>query len=114
MYAIMSAAIAHVTTRECKDNEMKCECGENITTTSATVFSGCSKNLEYGVKIAADFMDSAENEKGVRQLVNLQNNEVGRNVSHFFSKATILTIVMQHYSSVSNLIVSKEFHFCYC
>lgn len=82
----MSAALAHVVTRDCRSNGMNCKCGENKTLNNVgnEVSHGCSNNLKYGVKIATEFMDGKEKHGiviGDRQRINLQNNKVGRTVS---------------------------------
>lgn len=65
---------------------MQCECGKNATISSAgnQVMYGCSSNWEFGMEMSAKFMDGKERHGAIvsdRQLINLQNNEVGRTVS---------------------------------
>ncbi|NP_001292181.1 uncharacterized protein LOC100636289 [Amphimedon queenslandica] len=85
IHSLMSAALAHVVTRDCRFNGMQCECGKNTTISSAgnQVMYGCSSNWEFGMEMSAKFMDGKEKHGvviGDRQLINLQNNQVGRTV----------------------------------
>ena len=85
VYSLMSAALAHVVTRDCRNNGMNCECGKNATISgSGNKVHGCSSNWEFGAEMSAKFMDEKEKQGfviGSRQRVNLQNNKVGRTVS---------------------------------
>lgn len=84
----MSAALAHVITRDCRTNEMDCPCGTNVTLpddgSDTTVERGCSDNIQFGLEMSAKFMEGKERQGtiiGNRQRINLQNILVGRTVS---------------------------------
>lgn len=45
------------------------------------VWGGCSDNVDFGERIAKQFVDALENAHDSRAAVNLHNNEAGRLVS---------------------------------
>ncbi len=45
------------------------------------VWGGCSDNVDFGERIAKQFVDALENGHDSRAAVNLHNNEAGRFVS---------------------------------
>lgn len=45
------------------------------------VWGGCSDNVDFGERIAKQFVDALENGHDSRAAVNLHNNEAGRLVS---------------------------------
>lgn len=48
---------------------------------SSWKWSGCSHNMDYGVKFAKLFLDARERSTDLPSRINLHNNRVGRTVS---------------------------------
>lgn len=46
-------------------------------------WSGCSHNMNYGIKFAKMLLDSRERSKDLPSRINIHNNKVGRLVSYF-------------------------------
>lgn len=47
-------------------------------------WSGCSDNVEFGQKVAKQFMDGRETGRDSTAIINLQNNRAGRVVGILF------------------------------
>lgn len=72
------------------------------------VWGGCSDNVDFGERIAKQFVDALENGHDSRAAVNLHNNEAGRLVSIIIVYA--LSIICNiHYFKIYFLSRSKWF-----
>ncbi|ESO91227.1 hypothetical protein LOTGIDRAFT_105620, partial [Lottia gigantea] len=90
IYAILSAGVVHSVTQSCSaGNLTDCSCdmskygrenkGEGFQ------WGGCSDNVDYGLKFSRGFVDAPEivrheDSRDIRNLMNLHNNEVGRQI----------------------------------
>ncbi|ODN05276.1 Protein Wnt-16 [Orchesella cincta] len=92
IYAVTSAGVVHAITQACSSgalNECSCDLSkQGRTTPEGWKWGGCSDNLKFGVQFSRKFVDAPEKSKqweskNVRSLMNLHNNEAGRQaVSH--------------------------------
>ncbi|CAL4122454.1 unnamed protein product, partial [Meganyctiphanes norvegica] len=97
VHAISSAGVAHAITRRCSSGELDdCGCDRSVRgkTKEGFQWSGCSDNVAYGVSLSKRFVDARDRKiynnintgkrkkrsAASRALVNLHNNEVGRNL----------------------------------
>lgn len=91
----MSAAgVVNAISRACREGELStCGCSRAARPKDLPrdwLWGGCGDNVEYGYRFAKEFVDAREREKNFakgseeqgRALMNLQNNEAGRRVSH--------------------------------
>ena len=84
MYSISSAGVVHAVTRSCSLGELQhCSCADRRGRhRKGFRWGGCSDNIVFGLNFAKKFVDSREEEKDARALMNLHNNFVGRKVSY--------------------------------
>lgn len=83
MYAIMSAAAVHAVSRACSEGTLEsCTCDHQHPgpkePNSDWEWGGCSDNVQFGLQFAKKFIDSHERGRDFRHLMNLHNNEAGR------------------------------------
>jgi hypothetical protein len=62
--SLMAASLAHVITKDCRDNGMDCPCGENVTSLLSNVTIApskkCSINIDFGAQMALEFMSAGK------------------------------------------------------
>ncbi|VDN08174.1 unnamed protein product [Thelazia callipaeda] len=85
VHAISSAAIAYRITKDCSKGLIdKCGCDLSaLKQTDQFNWNGCSDNVRYGVAVSRAFADAAERVKNqtiARKVMNLHNNNAGRQV----------------------------------
>ncbi|XP_074648512.1 protein Wnt-8b-like [Tubulanus polymorphus] len=83
IYAISSAGVMFTLTRNCSLGEIdKCGCDDTRKKGKRGhkdwKWDGCSDNVQFGERIAKLVIDSTENGKDTRAMVNLHNNNAGR------------------------------------
>ncbi|XP_064633046.1 protein Wnt-16-like [Lineus longissimus] len=98
IYAVTSAGVVHAVTQSCSaGNLTDCSCFDmkdhkfpgsiqkrgEPGATEIWKWGGCSDNVEYGIWFGRTFVDASEtmqtlDGKGVKNMVNLHNNEAGR------------------------------------
>ena len=89
MFSIMSASIAHVTAGLCASDEahsLPCECSNEsisfpVPNSETVILPGCSYDIEYGLELSKQFMDSFDIFSSDLEKFSLHNNRVGRLVS---------------------------------
>ena len=83
-HAINSAGTTHAITQACsRGNLTNCSCDrskETGLTDEGWRWGGCSADIEYGLRFSRIFVDAGETVNDARSLMNLHNNEVGRQV----------------------------------
>ncbi|XP_038069368.1 protein Wnt-7b-like isoform X2 [Patiria miniata] len=83
-HAINSAGTTHAITQACsRGNLTNCSCDrskETGLTEEGWRWGGCSADIEYGLRFSRIFVDAGETVNDARSLMNLHNNEVGRQV----------------------------------
>lgn len=80
--------MTYTVAQACSDGTLKdCACDATLTAGSSKDSSGkfdwtgCSDNIDFGVKIARQFIDAKESSsRDARGLMNLHNNSAGRRV----------------------------------
>jgi len=89
-YAISAAGVVHAVSRACREGELStCGCSRAARPSDLPrdwLWGGCGDNVHYGYRFAREFVDAREREKNhpkgtvqhARTLMNLQNNEAGR------------------------------------
>lgn len=98
-YAISSAGAVHAITAACaRGNISLCGCdsshrlqlpyGKQLEQHNQQTFkwSGCSADINFGMKFARKFFDAREIEGDARSLMNLHNNRAGRKVMNIYIK----------------------------
>lgn len=86
VHAISSAGVAHMVTADCSDGKLSncgCDMSVNLSPNEDFQWSGCSDNVRYGALFSKRFVDAQERRKRqsyARYLMNLHNNEAGRQV----------------------------------
>uniref|UniRef100_A0A183DT50 Protein Wnt n=1 Tax=Gongylonema pulchrum TaxID=637853 RepID=A0A183DT50_9BILA len=85
VHAISSAGIAYRITKDCSKGLIdKCGCDLSaLKRTEQYNWNGCSDNVRYGVAVSRAFADAAEkgkNQTVERRIMNLHNNNAGRQV----------------------------------
>ncbi|KAK7503459.1 hypothetical protein BaRGS_00005380, partial [Batillaria attramentaria] len=101
IYAILSAGVVHSVTQACSaGNLTECSCdmsryGE--ADVEGWKWGGCSDNVNYGLWFAQNFVDAPEtirheNSRNIRNLMNLHNNEVGRNAPYLNERIVVFGI----------------------
>lgn len=87
VYAVTSAGVVHSVTQACSSGNLtECTCdmsNQGKTTAEGWKWGGCSDNVMYGIQFSKDFVDAPESSKhtksqNIRNLMNLHNNDVGR------------------------------------
>ncbi|XP_064088505.1 protein Wnt-16-like isoform X2 [Macrobrachium nipponense] len=87
IYAVTSAGVVHAVTQACSSGNLTdCSCDmskQGLSTPEGWKWGGCSDNLRFGIQFARQFVDAPEKErhkkfKRKRNLMNLHNNEAGR------------------------------------
>uniref|UniRef100_UPI00358EF8E9 protein Wnt-16-like n=1 Tax=Myxine glutinosa TaxID=7769 RepID=UPI00358EF8E9 len=82
IHAISSAGLTFSVTRGCSAGELRgCSCDPSLSRSSSDEgwqWGGCSDNVRYGVTFCRKFVDAAEDGRSVTSLMNLHNNEAGR------------------------------------
>lgn len=85
VYALTSAGVTHAVARACSEGQIEtCTCDYRNNRRPNGIdweWGGCSDNIDFGVKFARQFIDSAERGRDLRFIMNLHNNEAGRLVS---------------------------------
>lgn len=91
-YAISAAGVVNAISRACREGELStCGCSRAARPRDLQrdwLWGGCGDNVHYGYRFAREFVDAREREKNyprgspehTRTLMNLQNNEAGRQV----------------------------------
>ncbi|XP_023666199.1 protein Wnt-5b isoform X2 [Paramormyrops kingsleyae] len=89
-YAISAAGVVNAVSRACREGELStCGCSRTARPRDLPrdwLWGGCGDNVNYGYRFAREFVDAREREKNhprgseehARTLMNLQNNEAGR------------------------------------
>ncbi|KAJ8262046.1 hypothetical protein GJAV_G00161490 [Gymnothorax javanicus] len=89
-YAISAAGVVNAISRACREGELStCGCSRAARPRDLPrdwLWGGCGDNVNYGYRFAREFVDAREREKNyprgseehARTLMNLQNNEAGR------------------------------------
>ncbi len=86
VHALASASVSHTVTRSCSSGRLsQCGCDRTVTGRSPRGFewAGCSDNIAFGSAFSRTFVDARERARGDRSsraLMNLHNNEAGRQV----------------------------------
>lgn len=103
-YAVSAAGVVNAISRACREGELStCGCSRTARPKDLPrdwLWGGCGDNVEYGYRFAKEFVDAREREKNFakgseeqgRALMNLQNNEAGRRVSHVVLTAEELRV----------------------
>lgn len=127
-YAISAAGVVNAISRACREGELStCGCSRAARPRDLPrdwLWGGCGDNVHYGYRFAREFVDAREREKNyprgssehARTLMNLQNNEAGRQVRKTqhtpgtcgsVKKCTSVLLIYftQKYSSRSPLLV---------
>ena len=84
--SLMSAILTKKVAQACKEGDITlCSCGIGATLPrddKVSYYRSCSENIQFGMTVSKKFLDEAERDRGsgLRQLVRLQNLEVGRTV----------------------------------
>ncbi|KPP65565.1 hypothetical protein Z043_116006, partial [Scleropages formosus] len=116
-YAVSAAGVVNAISRACREGELStCGCSRAARPRDLQrdwLWGGCGDNVNYGYRFAREFVDAREREKNhprgseehARTLMNLQNNEAGRQVRTacvrtFFSCNKILACWVLLISSV--------------
>ena len=89
MFGIMSASIAHITAGLCASDEqhnLPCDCANESMSfptpnPETVIMEGCSYNIDYGLKLSKQFMDSFDIFSSDLEKFSFHNNKVGRLVS---------------------------------
>lgn len=89
VHAISSAGVAYAVTRACSAGKLRNKCGCDTKyrgdSNKGFEWAGCSDDIKSGIKFSEDFVDAREQGRDVgdkgRVLMNLHNNEAGRQVS---------------------------------
>lgn len=75
----------HAITKSCSKGELNiCGCDTKIQSKhpqSDFMWGGCSDNVRFGFRFTEEFVDSNENPHQAPGMMNLWNNNAGRNVS---------------------------------
>lgn len=91
-YSISAAGVVNAISRACREGELStCGCSRSARPRDLPrdwLWGGCGDNVHYGDRFAREFVDAREREKNYprgstehsRTLMNLQNNEAGRQV----------------------------------
>ncbi|MBN3318993.1 WNT5B protein, partial [Atractosteus spatula] len=89
-YAISASGVVNAISRACREGELStCGCSRAARPKDLPrdwLWGGCGDNVNYGYRFAKEFVDAREREKNypkgseehARTLMNLQNNEAGR------------------------------------
>ncbi|TRY88826.1 hypothetical protein DNTS_015034, partial [Danionella cerebrum] len=82
VHAISAAGVMYTLTKNCSMGEFaNCGCDDSKIGKiggRGWVWGGCSDNVDFGERIAKQFVDKVENGQDSRAAVNLHNNEAGR------------------------------------
>ncbi|XP_077182833.1 protein Wnt-8a [Paroedura picta] len=82
VHAISSAGVMYTLTRNCSMGDFEnCGCDDSRNGHAGGkgwVWGGCSDNADFGEKISKHFVDALETGHDARALMNLHNNEAGR------------------------------------
>lgn len=92
-YAVSSAGVAHSVSKACGQGKLEsCGCdpksqrGNGGFGSSSTLadwrWSGCSHNMDFGVKFSRFLLDSRQRGQDIHSRIHLHNSHVGRTVSH--------------------------------
>lgn len=95
VHAISAAGVAYRITKDCSKGRIsKCGCDLNMPRSyvrpnpeGGYAYRGCSDNVNYGITLASEFVDSAEKNKNQsleHRIMNQHNNRAGREVESFF------------------------------
>ncbi|XP_071960323.1 protein Wnt-7b-like isoform X1 [Antedon mediterranea] len=84
-YAISSAGVTFAITQACSQGNMtNCSCDRSKETgvlmDGGWMWGGCSADINYGIRLSKLFVDAREKSRTARSLMNLHNNNVGRNI----------------------------------
>ncbi|KAK3797887.1 hypothetical protein RRG08_052486 [Elysia crispata] len=99
IYAVLSAGVVHAVTQACSvGNLTDCSCdmsryGESDV--EGWKWGGCSDNVDYGLYVSKQFVDAPEvsqDHSDSRILMNLHNNEVGRESTHRLTSRPLVTL----------------------
>ncbi|RXN01143.1 Protein Wnt-5b [Acipenser ruthenus] len=100
-YAVSAAGVVNAISRACREGELStCGCSRAARPKDLPrdwLWGGCGDNVDYGYRFAKEFVDAREREKNypkgseehARTLMNLQNNEAGRQVRSHFTPAQL-------------------------
>ena len=91
-YAVSSAGVAHSVSKACGQGKLEsCGCdpksqrGNGGFGSSSTLadwrWSGCSHNMDFGVKFSRFLLDSRQRGQDIHSRIHLHNSHVGRTVS---------------------------------
>lgn len=95
-YSISAAGVVNAISRACREGELStCGCSRAARPRDLPrdwLWGGCGDNVHYGYRFAREFVDAREREKNyprgsaehARTLMNLQNNEAGRQVQNTY------------------------------
>ncbi|MBN3275531.1 WNT5B protein, partial [Polyodon spathula] len=98
-YAVSAAGVVNAISRACREGELStCGCSRAARPKDLPrdwLWGGCGDNVDYGYRFAKEFVDAREREKNypkgseehARTLMNLQNNEAGRQFREPFDVA---------------------------
>lgn len=107
-YAISAAGVVNAISRACREGELStCGCSRSARPRDLPrdwLWGGCGDNVHYGYRFAREFVDAREREKNyprgspehARTLMNVQNNEAGRQVWKW--KHTLLLLFIYFFS----------------
>lgn len=122
-YAVSAAGVVNAISRACREGELStCGCSRAARPKDLPrdwLWGGCGDNVEYGYRFAKEFVDAREREKNFakgseeqgRALMNLQNNEAGRRVSHLALPTTAKKAEGVDLHSFAQLAPFCVFHF---
>ncbi|KAI6184466.1 Protein Wnt [Aphelenchoides bicaudatus] len=91
VHAISAAGVAYRITKDCSKGRIsKCGCDLSMSRSYVRAspeggysYRGCSDNVQYGIALASEFVDSAEKQKNQsleQRIMNQHNNRAGREV----------------------------------
>ena len=94
IYALTSAAVMHNIAKACAKGELtECGCDKSqpkirsrtvFNSTDGFEWGGCSDDLKFGRNVSTSFLDRQEHRitrRKIARMVNLHNNEAGRQVN---------------------------------
>ena len=112
VYALTSAGVTHAVARACSEGQIEtCTCDYRNNRRPNGIdweWGGCSDNIDFGVKFARQFIDSAERGRDLRFIMNLHNNEAGRLVSPSHPSLFSVPLLFPHFQFSSHLTLTSR------
>lgn len=96
IHAIAAAGVSYAVTKGCSQGELPgCGCDKSRTGSGGSFqWAGCSDNVMFGTAFSKKFTDARERLKrnNGRSLMNLHNNQAGRQVRKRYYKTVIIIL----------------------